>query len=325
MDKSASESAKIDFSEINLSSLAKYFSDEGEAYRLLESIRWPKGPICPHCGCINHAYHLKNQRTKSGKISDRSMWKCAECRKVFTVTVGTVFEDSHIPLSKWMQGSLLMAASKNGIAALELARTLDLSYKAAWFMAHRLRHAMVDMSEDLFRGIVEADETWIGGRVKGQDWKENKTPVVSLVQRGGRVRSRAVTNVNGRNLRKALEDEVDPEAILMTDSNPAYRKAGKSYRGHYTVNHEIDEYVRGQGPTAAHVNSAENFFSQLKRSIDGTHHRVSKRHLHRYLAEFDLRYNLRETKDGERMAQMIRQAAGRRLTYREPTGRPKAV
>ncbi len=311
--------------DINLSSLAKYFSDEAEAYKLIESIRWPNGPVCPHCGVVNRAYHLKNQRTRSGRVSPRSLWKCAECRKQFTVTVGTIFEDSHIPLSKWLQGAFLMSASKNGVAALELQRTLDLSYKAAWFMAHRLRHAMVrEPAASFLKGIVESDETYIGGRIKGRGkgpQLDNKTAVVTLVERNGEARSMAVDRVNRDNLATVLQAHVDPSATLMTDQNTVYALPGREFASHQTVDHQRDEYVRGP----VHVNTAEGYFSQLKRSIDGTHHHVSRRHLPRYLAEFDLRYNLRKVKDGERMAHMIRQTTGRRLTYREPTGKPKAV
>ena len=316
--------------KINLSTLAKYFSDEEEAYKVVESWRWPSGPVCPHCGCIDHAYKLTNQRTKSGKVSPRRMWKCADCRKVFTVTVGSIFEDSHIPLSKWLQGVFLICTGKNGISAHELHRSLGITLKAAWFMAHRIRHAMVDSDDAMLQGIVEADETYIGGKVRGQGkgrgaYEQNKTPVVTLIQRGGRAKSMAVPNIDGANLAQALRDNIAPNAFLMTDQNPGYRKIGREFAGHSTVDHNCDEYVRGKGPGAAHVNTAESFFGQLKRSIDGTHHHVSRQHLHRYLAEFDLRYNTRDVTDGERMVKTFRQAAGRRLTYRQPTRKAEAV
>ena len=315
----------------NLSSLAKYFSDEGEAYKVIESWRWPDGPVCPHCSSVDHSYKLKNQKTKTGKVSPRRMWKCAECRKTFTVTVNSIFEDSHIPLLKWLLGAFLLATGKNGVSSHELSRSLNITIKAAWFMSHRLRHAMIDVNDSPFmKGIVEADETYIGGKVRGKGigrgaYEQNKTPVVTLIQRGGKARSQVMAKVDGANLASALRETVDPAAILMTDTNPSYIKVGREFHDHMTVNHNVDEYVRGKGPTAAHVNTAEGYFSQLKRSIDGTHHHVSRQHLNRYLAEFDHRYNSRDVTDGERMVQTMRQAAGRRLTYRQPTRKPETV
>jgi transposase-like protein len=311
----------MEAAELNLSNIAKYFSDEGEAYRLVEAIRWPHGPVCPHCGVINRAYHLKNQKTRQGKVSQRSLWKCKDCRRQFTVTIGTIFEDSHIPLSKWLLGAFLMNTGKNGVSSHELHRSLDITLKAAWFMSHRLRHAMARIPGDKLDGIVEVDEAYIGGKRRGtlrgrpgQD--SHKSAVVTLVERNGEARSRAVPSVSGKNIREILHEQVAESATIMTDEFPLYGKATEGFAAHEVVTHRTGEYVRGK----AHTNTAEGYFSQLKRSIDGTHHHVSKQHLHRYLAEFDHRYNSRSIHDGERMAQTIRQTAGKRLTYREPTG-----
>jgi transposase-like protein len=179
----------MEAADLNLSSIATYFSDESAAYAVVESIRWPNGPVCPHCGSVDRAYHLKNQKTRSGKVSERSLWKCKDCRKQFTVTIGTIFEDSHIPLSKWLLGAFLINTGKNGVSAHELQRSLGITLKAAWFMAHRLRHAMARMThEPLLDGIVEADETYIGGKRKGTPpgrpgQNSHKAPVVTLVER----------------------------------------------------------------------------------------------------------------------------------------------
>lgn len=310
--------------ELNLSKIAKQYSDEEEAYKLVERIRWPDGPICPHCGVIGNAYYLEpkegNRKTRTGKTTYRRVWKCADCRKQFSVLVGTIFEDSRIPLSKWLLAIHMMCAAKNGVSALELQRTLGIAYRSAWFMAHRIRYAMArpPLSDKLL-GVVEADETYIGGRAKGKRGRgaANKTPVFSLVQRDGEVRSQKVERVSGKHLKKVLDEHVDPSAILVTDEFPAYRKPGQAFAKHEVANHGSGEYVR----LGAHTNTAENYFGQLKRSIDGTHHHVSAKHLDRYLAEFDFRYNTRKSKDGERAKRAIEQTTGKRLRYKEPADR----
>lgn len=317
----------MEIEKLNLSSISKQLSDEEEAWKFLEFIRWPNGPICPHCGVVNHAYFLKPKdgprKTKSGSISYRRIWKCGEtkCRKKFSVLVGTIFEDSHIPLSKWILAYHLIASNKNGISAHELRRNLDLSHKAAWFMAHRIRYGFENGPQPLMTGIVEADEAWIGGRasVKGKgigNYRKIKTPVVTLVQRDGEARSQALDRVTRENLTGILAENVDESAFLMTDENYQYDVFGKLVAGHEKVVHSKDEFVRGR----AHVNTAEGYFSQLKRSIDGTHHHVSRRHLGRYLCEFDFRYNTRKIKDGERTVAAIRRSAGKRLMYDKVVG-----
>jgi len=316
--------------DLTLATLAQHFSDEGAAYTFVESIRWPDGePICPHCGVIGHAYFLqpKNEegrKTRTGKVSARRVWKCGACRKQFSVLVGTIFEGSKIPLFKWLLAFHMIAAAKNGVAAFELHRTLKISTESAWFMAHRIRYALEgETPTEPLSGTVEADETYIGGSAKNMHARQrkerivgrgmvDKTAVVSLVQRGGDVRSQVMhETVTGSTLAPVLRKQIAADAHLMTDTFGGYAQIGKEFASHQTVNHSKDEYVRGN----AYTNTAEGYFSQLKRSIDGTHHHVSKHHLHRYVSEFDYRYNSRKGTDGERTVQAIRQTAGKRLRY----------
>lgn len=309
---------------INLSTLAKEFSDEAEAYKLVERIRWPNGPVCPHCGTVGRAYYLEPKegprKTRKGTASARRVWKCGACRKQFSVLVGTIFEDSKVPLSKWLLAVHMLCSAKNGVAAYELHRTIGVTVKTAWFMAHRIRYAMErgPLATKL-QGAVEADETYIGGKAKNihrtkreRPGALNKVPVVTLVERGGEARSKAIRYVTGENIGVLLYEHVEQHAALMTDGSPVYTTPGKSFASHETVDHSAGEYVRGD----AYSNTVEGYFSQLKRSIDGTHHYVSERHLDRYLAEFDMRYSTRKMKDGERTVRTIQQATGRRLTYR---------
>jgi transposase-like protein len=303
----------------DLSKLAKYFSDEDAARQLLESWRWPNGVACPHCGGSD-PYKLTPR--KPGAKTRPGLYKCRACRKQFTVTVGTVFEDSRIPLSKWLLGIHLMASSKKGISAHQLHRNLGISYKAAWFMAHRLRYAMTEGPlAELLKGVIEADETYIGGRKsnrRGRPGPEsNKTPVVALVQRGGKVRAFPVERVTSETLRDALHKNVSPDATLMTDELGAYGKLGRKFARHETVQHASGEYVRGE----AHTNTAEGFFSLLKRGINGTFHHVGKGHLHRYCEEFAFRYNNRialGVNDSQRATKIVLGAEGKRLTYKQP-------
>jgi len=313
---------KTNGAQLNLSTIAKQYAEEEAAWLFFESIRWPNGPVCPHCGIVDHAYYLEpkagTRKTSTGKVSYRRVWKCGECREKFSVLVGSIFEDSKVPLSKWLLAFHMMCANKNGVAALELQRTLGVTYKTAWFMAHRIRYAMEQGPlGTLLSGTVEADETYVGGKEKGKRGRpgkdSKKTPVVSLVERGGMVRSRVVTDVSSKNLKAVLTESVSPDATLMTDSFAAYREPGKSFAAHETVDHGKGEYVRGE----AHTNTVEGFYSQLKRSLDGTHHHVSTKHLHRYVGEFDFRYNTRKVKDGERTVIAVQKTAGKRLQYRD--------
>jgi transposase-like protein len=319
----------MDTDHLTLSSIAKQYSNEEAAWLFLEEMRWPDGPTCPHCGAVDDAYYLTPKSgartTRTGKVSYRRLWKCAACRQQFSVLVGTIFEDSKIPISKWLLAFHLLCAGKNGVSALELSRMLDVCYKTAWFMAHRIRKALersVDGGNAL-TGVVEADETYIGGRAHGKRGRgaANKTPVVTLVERKGEARSQVVTNVTGENIKDVLTRNAEPaETVLVTDSFPVYEKPGAEFAEHHTIDHTAKQYARWQDDLRVHTNTVEGYFSQLKRSLDGTYHHVSEKHLARYLAEFDYRYNTRKIKDGERMVRSIQQVAGKRLMYSESTG-----
>lgn len=299
------------------------FQNPFAAADYLESIRWPNGPVCPHCGVEDPKhYRLKN--------ATRKLWKCRACRKQFTVTVGTIFEGSHIGLHKWLLAFYLLCSSKKGMSAHQLHRMLGITYKSAWFMAHRIRYAMEQPAfAELLSGTVEVDETYVGGKKRRPNKKQfppldpkqpdarkqvgrggDKTPVVSLVERGGQVRSFRIANVTAETLGGAIRRNVDREAHLRTDAFSSYKKVGREYASHETVDHNY-EYVRGD----AHTNTAENFFSILKRGINGIYHHVSEAHLPRYLAEFDYRYNNRHMTDSERTRQALSMVEGKRLTY----------
>lgn len=310
--------------ELSLGLLDERFTDANAAAEYLESIRWPDGPTCPHCGEVERKpYRLAK--------SKRRLWKCAACRKQFTVTVGTVFESSHVPLNKWLLAFYLLCSSKKGMSAHQLSRMLSVQYKTAWFMAHRIREAMSEPPfQNRLRGTVEADETYIGGKprranrqadefrkgkTKATGRGTKKTPVVVLVERGGHARSFRVANVTGSELADVMRQHIEPSAHLRTDSFPSYKRIGKDYASHRFVNH-AHEYVSGD----AHTNTAENYFSILKRGIDGVYHHVSVAHLPRYLAEFDFRYNLRSANgvsDAQRTVAALAGAEGKRLLYSE--------
>jgi transposase-like protein len=291
------------------------FTDENKAREHFEATRWPNGPYCPHCGETERVYRVqgKTENTRPGVLF------CNACEKPFTVTVGTVMERSHIPLNKWALAFRLMCSSKKGVSAHQLHRTLGVTYKTAWFMAHRIREAMRPNSASPLGGdnkVVEIDETYIGGKARNRKGKvPPKEAVVALVERDGRVRSRHVANVDGANLRPILKAELDKASYVMTDESPVYPSALGGYGGHGTVNHSIEEYVRG---SFWHTNTVENYFSILKRGVNGTYHHVSAEHLKRYLGEFDFRHNERQglgVNDSQRTAKAIRGAAGKRLTY----------
>ena len=265
-------------------------------------------------------YHLKTQSSKT-----RKLWKCAACRKQFTVTIGTIFEDSHVTLDKWLLAFHLLCSSKKGMSALQIQRMLRLgSYKTAWHMLHRIRWAMAEPAfTKRLTGVVEADETYVGGKARNRkkryDGVQKKTgrgtdkaPVMVLVERGGRARSAHIANVSGDTVKGVVRQHVAKEARLMTDSFRSYAGLDREYASHETVNH-LDEYVRGD----VHTNTAENFFSILKRGINGIYHHVSEAHLHRYLSEFDFRYNERHVSDAERTRLALRKTEGKRLLYQD--------
>lgn len=290
------------------------FHDSNAARDYLESLHWPNGPLCPHCGEAERITRLTSATARPG------LHKCNECRKQFTVTVGTIFEDSKIPLNKWLLGFRLMAGSKKGISSHQLHRTLGITYKSAWFMSHRIREAM-DIDGGPLGGpgmVVEADETYVGGKAKNRAFRAPapKKAVVALVEREGRVASRHVANVTAKNVRPLVVSKVDRASYLMTDESMIYERMGREFSGHGTVNHSAGEYVR----TGAfhHTNTVENFFSIFKRGVIGTYHHMSEAHLHRYCREFDFRYNTRKVGDTERTDAAIIGARGKRLTYRRP-------
>jgi transposase-like protein len=318
--------------ELNLVALAKHFSDEDKAREFLEAQRWPEGPICPHCGELNNAYRLQPKASKKDKHVRAGVWKCAGCREQFTVTVGTIFADSHIPLSKWLLAFHLLCASKKGISAHQLHRMLKVTYRSAWFMAHRIRYAMTQepLSSKL-SGVIEIDEAYIGGKRRehvplatkpGERPKDrlapfaDKAPVVSVLQRGGRVQSRHVQRVTAENLKPIINQMCAEDAHIMTDSSTVLAGALMD-RKHDQVNHKAKEYVRYEEGVCITTNSIEGYFATLKRGINGVYHHVGKQHLHRYLSEFDFRFNARKVSDGERTLAAIKQVGGKRLMLRD--------
>lgn len=293
---------------------AKYFHDDDAARAYLESVRWAAGVVCPHCQSGADHYHL------AGKAHRPGLWKCQDCRKQFSVTVGTVFERSKIPLSKWLMAAYLLCSSKKGISAHQLHRTLGVTYKTAWFLAHRIRHAMSDQGGGLLGeggGTVEADETYIG-RKPGRKMRAghgHKNTVFALVERGGNVRSTHITGKVFAGVKRALKANVSPDATLMTDDARMYRKIAKAFADHQAVNHSAHEYARGD----AYTNTIEGVFSIFKRGMIGTYQHCGSNHLHRYLAEFDFRYNHREatgSNDMVRTWEALRGIEGKRLTYK---------
>lgn len=288
--------------------------DTEQAREHLEKLRWPNGVACPRCGDME-VYTLKGKAT-SKKPVRKGVYKCKSCRKQFTVTVGTLFEGSHIPLNKWLMAVSLMCSSKKGISAHQLHRMLGVTYKSAWFMAHRIRYAMSQpQSQSKLTGIIECDETYIGGRAKGRRGRGamNKTPVVALVQRDGTVRSEPMLRLTGENLKSFITKNVDNSSTIMTDDFKSYRGLKRQFNKHFIIQHSKKQYVNGD----IHTNTIEGYFSLLKRGLNGVFHHVSERHLHRYLNEFDFRYNLRKIKDSERATSAILGIEGKRLLYRD--------
>lgn len=290
-----------------------HFQNADKAREHLEAIRWPKGPVCPHCGVVGGHYAL------NGKAHRPGVYKCKDCRKQFTVTVGTVFERSKIPLHQWMQAVYLICSSKKGCSSHQLQRTLDVQYKTAWFMNHRLREAMKSPGGIMggSGGTVEADETFIGRKpgTKVRRGKGHKNAVFSLVERSGNVRSFHVNDVTAKTLKPILQAQMSKGAHLMTDDAGQYRILGPVSASHEVVNHSAGEYVRGN----VHTNTVEGFFSIFKRGMYGVYQHCSSFHLERYTTEFDFRYNHRQKlgfDDTMRAEALLKGISGKRLTYR---------
>jgi Transposase and inactivated derivatives len=304
-----------------------YFHDEAAAFQHVEEILWPQGPVCHHCGSMDKHYALKGVRTKPSNknpegVERHGLYKCAACRKQFTVRMGTIFEESHLPLHKWLQAIHLMCSSKKGISAHQLHRVLECTYKTAWFLAHRIREAM--RSDDFTPmggngSIVEADETYIGrlhGQPKRRAGAGHKNMVLTLVERGGRARSFHVEGKTVAQIVPIVRANIAKETRLMTDEGNHYTRVGNEFASHETVNHKNDEYVRGDVST----NTVEGYYSIFKRGMKGVYQHCAEHHLHRYLAEFDFRYTFRAARgvdDAVRSLLALQGFKGKRLTYRK--------
>lgn len=295
----------------------KIYHDADAAREHLESVLWPQGPICPHCGGFEKIKKLAGKSTRPG------VYKCNDCRKPFSVTVGTVFERSKIPLNKWVLAAHLMAASKKGVSTHQLHRMLEVEYKTAWFMEMRLREAMKPKSMPPLGsdgGPVEVDETFWGNNGKkaaGARGFAHKMKVLSLVERDGMKRSFHIANVTAKTVAPILREQLANNARLMTDETKVYDRVGKEFASHDKVNHSAGEYSRGDAST----NTAESSFAILKRGLYGTFHSVSEHHLQRYADEFDFRWNHRAKlgcDDTQRAEALMKGAQGKRLMYRQP-------
>lgn len=292
------------------------FNDDDKAREHLEALLWPQGAVCPRCGVMD------DRITKlAGKSTRPGVYKCKDCRKPFSVTIGTVMERSKIPLSKWVFAAQLMASSKKGFSALQLQRMIGTNYETAWFLFHRLREAAKDENPGPLGGtniVVEGDETYVGGKAKNKAFgpPPKKHAVFALVERDGKARSFHVANVTAKTLRPIIVKHASRKSYFMTDESVVYPKIGEEFSGHGTVNHSAKEYVRTGG--FHHTNTVESFFALIKRGVTGTFHNISEAHLSRYLDEFTFRHNTRALSDVERAAELLRGAKGKRLMYRLP-------
>ena len=308
---------------------AKYMHDEAAAFDHVESMLWPDGPVCPHCGVLDNAYHLKGVRSKPSKKNPEGrerhgLKKCKDCGKQFTVRIGTVFESSHVELHLWLQAIYLMTSSKKGISANQLHRTLGVTLKTAWFLGHRIREAMRDCAPVNFGeggGTVEVDETFIGtlkAKPKNHRGYAHRNKVLSLVDRNtGKAGSIVVNDLKVSTLLPILKENIAKEAHIMTDEAQHYNQVHKHFAKHDTVQHSTGEYVNAFD-SAVHTNTIEGYFSIFKRGMKGVYQHCNKKHLHRYTAECEFRYNNREALkigDAERAASALIGSAGKRLTY----------
>jgi transposase-like protein len=310
--------------DLNLATLAQLFVDEDKARAFLEAKRWPNGPVCPFCDSIS-VYKL-TPKAGSTKPVRAGVYKCKACRKQFTVRIGTIFEDSHVPLSKWLMAIHLMTSSKKGVSSHQLARELGITVKSAWFLSHRVREAMRQQPmAGLLGGVVGVDETYVGGKPRPgkmatpkQGRGTDKQAVMVLVERDGSARSMPIARVDRQTLKHAMLAHVSPSASIMTDEWQGYRGIGAVFTGgHFTVTHNHGEYVRrvNEGTDFVSTNTAESYAALLKRGHYGIFHHFSKKHWHRYCDEFSFRWNYRKVTDGERMVATLRTAAGKRLRY----------
>ena len=294
---------------------------EDQARSILEKLRWPQGIECPHCKSKN----VMRINGKAEKVRD-GLLRCKDCRKQFTVTVGTVMHRSHITLRQWVQAFYSICSHKKGVSSLQLQRNLGLhSYRSAWHLTHRIRLAMNEAPlAGLLKGVVEVDETYIGGKPRGGMHKKhkrgrgtNKMPVMAMVERRGRVISKPLENVTGKTLKTAIKDVVDRESKIITDEWKGYTGIEKEFKGgHHVVNHAIGEYCRGN----ISVNGAESFFALLKRGVNGTFHHISRKHLLRYCNEFSFRWDNRKVNDGQRTEEAVRGMKGKRLMLKDLMG-----
>jgi len=294
------------------------FHDEEKAVEYLESVRWPSGPVCPHCGNHDKVYRIKQNAEKKVRIG---LLKCGLCQKQFTVKVGTLFESSHIPLHKWLQATHLLISSKKGISSHQLHRMLGITYKSAWFMTHRIREALREGELTPFGsngGTVEVDETFLGNEanVPKRRGYAHKRKILSLVDReSGEARSIVIDSLKAASLVPILQENIAKEARVMTDDAGQYRFLNEHFTEHGCVQHGQGEYVSPIDPTV-HTNTVEGFFSIFKRGMKGVYQHCKKSHLHRYLSEFDFRYNHRKITDIERRDVALQGISGKRLTYR---------
>lgn len=306
-------------SKLNLATMAAMFADETKAREWLESKRWPNGPTCPHCACLDHY-----------KLATAGRYKCKGCREQYTVRIGTILEESKVPISKWLMAIHLMTSSKKGVSSHQIARECGITQKSAWFLNHRIREAMKqEPMASLLEGTVEVDECYVGGKPrKGtgphkRGMGTKKAPVIALVERDGDVRTFPLESINSGSMKKAVAENVSPDATINTDEGRWYMGI-RDDDSHKTVKHRIGEYARKEADgSLTTINTAESFFALLKRGHFGIFHHLSKKHLHRYCTEFGFRWNHRKVTDGERMVALIEQVEGKRLYFREPIAKTK--
>ena len=303
--------------DITLIQLFDRFDTDDKARKHLEGLLWKNGIVCRHCNCSDQAMFSPIAANPAKKIRAGLRW-CASCKRQFTVTIGTIFESTHIPLRKWLIAWYLLCSSKKGISSLQLQRLLELgNYGTSLFMTHRIRYALKEtVFSEKMTGTVEVDETFVGG-VKtgvGGGSKKHRTPIVSLVERGGKVRSQVMPTVNGANLKQAIRDNVQICSEVHTDCNTGYVGLEPKFT-HKSVKHSAGEFSRHEGENVVTTASVESFFSLLKRGVVGTFHHISPQHLPLYLAEFDHRHNCRKMSDGERTDAGLRKVEGKRLMY----------